>query len=320
MIKWGIMATGNIAHKFAATVCTMKGETELVACSSGSLEKAKAFAEEFSITRFYGSYEEMLKDDEVDVVYIATPNSMHLENIRMCIKAGKHVLCEKPITTNASDAEMIFSLARQNGVFLMEAFWISMLPMHLKIKELIEAGKIGEVQHIRADYGFTIDESRRKRKFDAELGGGALLDIGIYNIGFVSMHLGYSPSNIKSSVRFNEFGTDEFETMIFEYEDGKTATLTVSIGMRIDKEGVIYGTLGSIKLPDFQKAEKMYINYYDGRSEVIDMPVEINGFEYQIREAVSSIQDRKLSGSIQTPDKTISVMKIMDAVRRDWIK
>lgn len=320
MIRWGIMATGNIAHKFATTITQMAGETYIVACGSSNLEHAKAFAEEFSISKFYGSYEELANDDEVDAIYIATPNSMHFENIKMCIEAGKHVLCEKPITTNADDAQKAFALASQKGVFLMEAFWISMLPMHLKIAQMISEGVIGEVNHIRADYGFTVQGPRRTRKFDSALGGGALLDIGIYNIGFVAMTLGYKPIKIQSAVHFSEFGTDDFETIIFEYENGKTATLTVSIGMKIEKEGVIYGSKGSIKLPDFQKAEKMIVDIYDGKSEEIEMPMEINGFEYQIREVIRCIENKKTSSSIQTPENTIAVMKLMDDIREVWDK
>ena len=318
MIRWGILATGVIAHKFAKTINSMGNETQLVACGSRNIEHAKAFAQEFSIPKFYDSYEALVQDDDVDAIYIATPNSMHFENMKMCIEAGKHILCEKPMTTNAEDAKKIFELAKEKGIFLMEAFWISMLPMHLKIAQIISDGVIGEVKHIRADFGFTVQGERRNRKFDASLGGGALLDIGIYNIGFVAMTLGYHPIKIQSKVHMSEFGTDDFETMIFEYENGATASMTVSIGMKIEKEGVIYGTKGSIRLPDFQQAEKMYVDFYNGTVEEINMPVDINGFEYQIREAIKCIESGKVSSSIQTPQNTISVMEIMDSIREQW--
>lgn len=318
MIRWGILATGVIARKFATTINNMNNETQIVACGSRNIEHAKAFAEEFSIPKYYDSYEALVQDEEVDAIYIATPNSMHFENMKMCIEAGKHVLCEKPLTTNAEDAKKAFALANEKGVFLMEAFWISMLPMHLKIAQMIADGVIGEVRHIRADYGFTVQGARRDRKFDASLGGGALLDIGIYNIGFVSMTLGYKPVNIQSKVHLSEFGTDDFETMIFEYENGTTASMTVTIGMKMEKEGVIYGTKGSIRLPDFQMAKKMYVDIYNGTTEEIDMPFEINGFEYQIREVMKCIENGKISSSIQTPENSIAVMQIMDSLRKQW--
>lgn len=318
MIRWGILATGTIARKFATTINEMGDETQIAACGSRDIEHAKAFAQEYAIPKYYDSYEALVQDKDVDAVYIATPNSMHLENIKLCIEAGKHILCEKPLTTNADDAKKAFELAKEKGVFLMEAFWISMLPMHLKIAQMISDGAIGEVRHIRADYGYTVQGARKIRKFEASLGGGALLDIGIYNIGFVSMTLGYNPTKIQSKVHTNEFGTDDFETMIFEYENGTTAALTVSIGMKFAKEGIIYGTKGSIRLPDFQMAQKMYVDSYDGTSEEIDIPFEINGFEYQIREAISCIENGKVLSSIQTPENTIAVMEIMDALRKQW--
>ena len=318
MIRWGIMATGNIAHKFATTIVQMGNEAQIVACGSSNMEHAAAFAKEFHIEKYYGTYEELVQDEDVDVIYIATPNTMHVENMKMCIEAGKNVLCEKPFTTNADDAREIFRLAKEKKVFVMEAFWISMLPIHKKIAELVNSGVIGEVQHIRAEYGFPVSVERRARKFKRELGGGALLDIGIYNIGFVAMTLGYKPTHIKSSVHMNEFGTDDFETMIFEYDNGKTATMTVSIGMKINKEGCIYGTKGCIYLPDFQKADKMSIEYHDGTSEEIDMPMEINGFEYQIRETMKCIENGNSTSDIQTPDNTIAVLEIMDSLRKQW--
>lgn len=318
MIRWGVLATGTIAHKFAATIMNMGNETQIVACASRNIEHAKSFAQEFSIPKYYDSYEALIQDKEVDVVYIATPNSLHLENMKMCIEAGKHVLCEKPLTTNADDAKEVFALAKEKGVFLMEAFWISMLPMHLKIVQMISDGMIGEVRHIRADYGYTVQGQRKLRKFDASLGGGALLDVGIYNIGFVSMIFGYHPVDIQSKVHISEFGTDDFETMIFEYESGATAALSVSIGLKLGKEGVIYGTKGSIRLPDFQMAQKIVVDSYDGTTEEIDMPFEINGFEYQVREVIKCIENGKISSSIQTPENTIAVMEIMDALRMQW--
>jgi len=318
MIRWGILATGTIARKFAKTINSMDNETQLVACGSRNIEHAKAFAQEFSIPKYYDSYEALVQDEDVDAIYIATPNNLHFENMKMCIAAGKHILCEKPLTTNAKDAKEIFRLAEEKGVFLMEAFWISMLPMHLKIAQIIADGVIGEVKHIRADFGFTVQGERKNRKLDASLGGGALLDIGIYNIGFVAMTLGYQPITIQSSVHMNELGTDDFETMIFEYENGATASMSVSIGMKIEKAGAIYGTKGSILLPDFQQAEKMYVDFYNGTVEEINMPVDINGFEYQIREAIKCIEDKKTSSSIQTPQNSIAVMEIMDSIREQW--
>lgn len=318
MIRWGILATGNIANKFVQTIQGIPDEAKVIACASRSKEKARMFAEQYSIAKHYGSYEELVEDEEVDAIYICTPNHLHFENMKLCIEAGKSVLCEKPFTTNADEAREIFALAKEKGVFVMEAFWITMLPLHQKLQHLLEEGVIGDVRHLRAEYGFIANGARRERKFDPSLAGGALLDIGIYNIGFASMVFGYEPSKLLSTVHMNEYGTDDFETMILEYEDGKTASLTSTIGMAIPTEGVIYGSKGKITLPDYQKAERMLIELYDGTKEEIHMPFEVNGFEYQVREVARCIQTGEITSSIQTPEKTVAVMEIMDTCRKQW--
>lgn len=168
-MKWAILATGTIARKFAGTVNAMAeaGEDQqVIACASRSLEKAQAFADEFGIPRAYGSYEAMAADPDVEAVYIATPNTMHYENAKMCLDAGKYVLCEKPFTTTKADAEELFALARAKGLFIMEGFWIRFLPVHQKMMELIRNGEIGNVVFARADFGFTANGARRVRKFD----------------------------------------------------------------------------------------------------------------------------------------------------------
>lgn len=318
MIKWGILATGSIANKFVSTVQGMKDEVSVIACASRNEARAKEFADQYGIPKAYGSYEELVQDDEVDVVYICTPNNLHYENMKLCIEAGKSVLCEKPFTTNQNEAQEIFQLAKEKGVFVMEAFWITMLPLHKKLQQLLADGVIGEVRHVRAEYGFIAKGERRERKLDTSLAGGALLDIGIYNIGFASMVFGYEPARMLTSVHMNEFGTDDFETMIFEYSNGRTASLTSTIGMDIPTEGVIYGTEGKIVFPDYQKAERLIIERFDGTKEEIVMPFEVSGFEYQVREVADCIREGKITSGVQTPEKTLAVLKIMDGCRNQW--
>ena len=178
-MNWAILATGTIAAKFAETVNGMKGEDRLAACGSRSREKAEAFGKKYGIPRTYGSYEELLRDEEVDAVYVATPNNMHYENCMACLEAGKHVLCEKPFTTNVKEGERLFAAAEERGLFIMEAFWIRHLPALKKMQELINGGVIGQVGFARCDFGFVAEGARKARKFDSGLGGGALLDVGI---------------------------------------------------------------------------------------------------------------------------------------------
>lgn len=318
MLKWGIMSTGTIAKKFATTVNQMKDEAQLIAVGSRSQASAQGFADEFSIPKAYPTYEALVADPQIDAIYVCTPNNLHFENVKLCLKAGKHVLCEKPFTTSAAEAEELFALAKGKGLFLMEAFWIKHFPLHKELKQMLADGVIGTVKHLRAEFGFIANGSRRTRKLDLALGGGALLDIGIYNIGFACMVLGYHPLKIQSAVRFNEMGSDELNTMILEFEGGATANLMSTIGMAFPTEGLIYGSLGTIRLPNYQLAETMTVNLYDGTSYVVERPFEINGFEYQIRETANCIAQGKTSSSVVTPEDTIAVLKIMDQIRETW--
>ena len=318
MVKWGIIATGTIANNFAKTVNQMGEEAKVIACASRNVKRAKEFAEQYGIEKYYGSYEELVQDEEVDAVYISTPNNYHLENMKMCIEAGKAVLCEKPFTTNAKEAKEIFDLARKKGVFVMEAFWVKVLPLHLKLQELLKENVIGQVKHVRAEFGFVADEKRRARKLDSSLAGGALLDIGIYNLGFAGLVFGLEPKNILSSVSMSEFGTDEYETLVLEYENGKTASLTSSIGMAMPTEGVIYGTEGKIYFPNYKLAEKLRIERYDGTSQEIVMPFDINGYEYEIREVAKGIKNNQVESQLHPHKDTLAMMELLDRIRSSW--
>lgn len=318
-MKWGILATGTIANKFAATVAAMPREEEsLAAVSSRHLDAAEAFAAKYQIPTAYGSYEELCADPDVEAVYISTPNHMHYENAKMCLNAGKHVLCEKPFTTNAADAQALYALAREKGCFIMEAFWIRFLPVLKKMLEIIESSQIGEVKHIRSDFGYIARGARKDRKFNSTLGGGALLDIGIYNLGFVHMITGCAPVHFTSTVTINEYGTDDFSTIMLEYPGGQTAAVTTSIGMAMPREAVIFGTKGAIRLPDYQMAQSMTVQPYDGESYEIAIPFEVNGFEYQIREVSRCVAAGMYTSDILKEEDSLTVLQLMDDIRESW--
>ena len=317
MLRWGILSTGTIAVKFANTLTQMKDEAILAAVASRTIEKAETFAKAHSIPKAYGSYEELLRDPDVDVVYIATPNHLHYENIRECILHHKHVLCEKPMTTDARQAEELFTLAGKEGVFLMEGMWISHLPLLKKLKELLASELIGEVKHLRADYGFVSKGARRTRKFESSLGGGALLDVGVYNLAFAHMVLG-DPLSFQSKVTFSEFGTDDFSAILLEYPDGKTAAITTAIGIAMPTEGVIYGEKGRIFFPNYQHAQSLTVEIYGEAPYTIDMLFEHTGFEYQIRETDRCVAAGLLTSPYQTAEDTLAVLRTMDAVRESW--
>lgn len=318
-MKWGIMATGTIAAKFADTVTRMEDEEQLTACGSRSMEKAEAFAKQYQIRRAYSSYEALVADPEVDAVYIATPNSLHFENCRLCLEAGKHVLCEKPFTTSAAEAKILFRLAQEKGLFIMEAFWIRHLPLLKKMREMIGAGVIGDVVYARSDFGFTVQGARKDRKFDSALGGGSLLDIGIYNLGFMRMVMGDErPEHFTSEFHINEYGTDDFSSILIHYPGNRTAAVTTSIGMAMPREGAVYGTAGSIFFPDYQMAETMVVRPYGKEPREIRMPFDVNGFEYQIREVSRCVKAGMVTSDVQTEEDTLAILELMDEIRASW--
>lgn len=318
-MKWGILATGTIAKKFAATVCQMNtAEETLAAVGSRSLDSAKTFAEEYEIPAYYDSYEAMLRDPNVEAVYIATPNHMHYANCMNGLQAGKHVLCEKPFTIRAEEARSLYRLAKKKGLFLMEAFWIRFLPLHGKLLEILKEGTIGELRHIRCEYGFLSQGARRERKFRSDLGGGALLDIGIYNLGFLHMLLKEAPEGFQTEVHFNEYGTDDFSVLQLRYPNGCTAHSAQAIGIEMERNAVIFGTKGSIFLDDFQHATTMTVRPYGGEACRIELPMDINGFEYQIREVSRCVAQGKCFSDIYTPEDNLTVLKLMDEIRESW--
>lgn len=317
-MKWGILATGKITNKFAQTVIDMKGEEVLSAVGSRRPEAAAKFAAKYGIEHAYGSYEELCSSPYVDAVYIATPNSMHFENAKMCLEAGKHVLCEKPFTTNAAQAEELYRLAEEKGLFIMEAFWTRFLPLLLEMRRLIGEGVIGDVKHARCDYGFVTDDSRKGRKFDSGLGGGALLDIGIYNLGFIHMVMGEAPVHFSSEVNINEYGTDDFSSILLEYPGGRTACVTTAIGLNMPREAAVFGTKGSISIPDHQHAEVMVVRPDNGDAYEVKMPFDVNGFEYQIREVNRCVKVGMNTSDILGKDDSLTVLTLMDDIRKSW--
>ena len=281
-MKWGILATGTIAKKFASTVEQMGAEGEqIVAVGSRHLESAQAFAQQYGIPRCYDSYEALAADPEVEAIYIATPNTLHYENCKLCLEQGKHVLCEKPFTISPEQARELYRLAEEKHLFLMEAFWIWLLPLYNRLRQILTAGTIGELKQITCQYGFVASGARKDRKFDSGLGGGALLDIGIYNLGFLRILTGQDPEKVETKeVHINEYGTDDYSRLVLTYPGGCKAESVQTIGQELERNVHILGTKGSIFLPDFQHTETMTLEVEGKEPEVIRCPVDINGFEY----------------------------------------
>ncbi len=313
-MNFGIIGLGNIANKFATTLNKLN-ET-LYAVGSRDINKAKEFAEKYNSSKYYGSYEELLNDPNIDVIYIATPNNMHYKNAVDALYHNKHVICEKPFTTNPTEAIELYNLAKKLNLFIMEALWIEFLPMYKKLGELLKANYIGKIESISVSYGFDTNPTRKIRKFDSKLAGGALLDIGIYNLGLLDMIIDSEVDSFTSNYRLNEYNTDEYSKINLVYKNGIKATSITSIGEDIKREVYINGTNGIIYIPDFQHAEKFIVK--KDIDEEYDFPFEINGFEYQIKELIECIKEKKNESITYPASRSIRLMKLLYDIRMSW--
>jgi len=312
-IRWGILSTGVIAKNFADTVGKMNGETSVLAVASRTKESADAFADQYGIERRYDSYEALAKDPDVDIVYVATPHSRHYEDMKLMISNGKHVLCEKSFTVDSQQAKEIFALAREKKVFVMEAFWTKILPIYREVEKVVSSGAIGDIRMVTAQYGYTT--AREARKFVPELAGGTLLDIGVYAIGFACMFLGYEYDAIQSNLVMNSAGTDAIDAIILR-KGNAVAQLTTAIGAAMPVFGGIYGTKGHIDVPDFKNPQAFTVCVDGEEPYTVKQPFEVNGFEYEIREAMACVSEGRLESGVMTPEQSIATMAIMDEIRR----
>ena len=312
----GIIGAGHIAEKAARTLAAMT-DAKCLAIGSRDLEKARAFAENFDIPRAYGSYDELLADPDVDLVYIALPHSLHYEWARRAVLAGKPCLVEKSFMMNARQAREILSLARERGVLVAEAIWTRYLPIIEKAKEILASGVIGQPRTITSSLAYNV--AHKERVLKPELGGGALLDLGVYNITFVRMFGGAPISHITSHCVKFPTGTDASETIVLELENGVLATLDISGVCQGDNISVIAGETGYLVFNDTIHPTKITLMRKDHIVEQVwEVPLEITGFEYEFR----ACRDALAAGALELPQmphtEIIYVMELMDRLRSLW--
>ena len=314
--KIGIIGCGHIAEKMAATINGMH-EAESYAVASRSIEKAQAFASKWNFSKAYGSYEELVADSEIDLVYIATPHSHHYEHARLCIMNGKPVLCEKSFTANARQAEELIRLAEEKNVFITEAIWTRYMPLSVKMKELLDEGVIGTPYSLYASLGYVLDKVERVLK--PELAGGALLDIGVYTLNFAAMAFGSEVADMKSVCKLLPTGTDAQESISLIYKDGKIASLLSTVNAQTDRMGIISGDKGRIIVENINCPES--IKVYDTEYKLIaeyKAPEQITGFEYQVRASIEAIENGWKESPYMPHKETIRIMHQMDALRKEW--
>ena len=315
-IKWGIIGLGNIANKFAQAVTKMQN-TELIAVASRTKEKSEHFGNNYGVVKekCYGTYEEIVRDNDVDVIYIAVPHSMHKEISILCLENKKAVLCEKPVTLNEEEVVEVINCAKENKTFFMEAMKTRFLPVHKEVRRIIKNGEIGEIKLIQADFGFFTEFNEENRLFNPKLGGGALLDVGVYPISYGAWLMEEEPSSIKSNIFVGKTGVDENVSTIISYKNGREVHVYAAINLNTVREANIIGTKGILRIPRFSSGEKLIINI-DGREEIKEFPFDINGFEYQIEEVNELIRKGKLESLTMSWSDSRRVMKILDKIKK----
>ena len=315
-MKVGILGAGSIARAMAMAVNGLEG-VEGYAVASRELGKAQAFCDQWGFQRAYGSYEEMLQDPQVDLVYVATPHSHHFEHTKLCIEHGKPALVEKAFTANAAQARELIALAERKGVFLTEAIWVRYMPSRRMLRELIDSGIIGTVQRISADLSYPIPNV--KRLTDPALAGGALLDLGGYVLNFASMVLGDDIQEIKGLCTYCDTGVDCQENITITYPDGKMAALTASMLTASHRLGLIYGTKGyihCININNIQGFEVYDLNH--NLVKTLEVPRQINGYEYEVLACKKALEEGTLECPEMPHSETVRMMEWMDKLRADW--
>lgn len=315
-MKIGILGAGKISHSTVPAMIALE-EIECWAVASRSLEKAQAFAKQYGFRKAYGSYEEMLCDPEVELVYVATPHSHHYEHMMLCLSHGKGVLCEKAFTMNAKQAREVMEYAQTQGLFAAEAIWPRYMPSRKLIDDVIESGVIGRVNTLTANLSYVIHEV--PRIYRPELAGGALLDIGVYGINFALMHFGTDIERVESAVQMTPTGVDGMETITIFYKDGRMAVLTHSIYARSDRKGIIHGDKGYIVVENINNPQS--VSVFDLQDQLIaryEVPKQINGYEYQFAECAKALREGRTESWSMPLKDSVYMMEFMDNLRKQW--
>lgn len=313
-IRWGILGTGSIAKLFATGLAAVP-DAELAAVGSRTAAGAAAFAERFGASRRHAGYAELAADPEVDIVYVAVPHALHHPMARLCLEAGKPVLCEKPFTINTAEAEDLVALARSRGLFLMEAMWTRCLPLMGRVRDLLAQGAIGEPRLVAADFGFRAGDERRGRLFDLALGGGALMDVGVYTVSFAAMVLG-APDRIEALAEIGPTGVDEQTALVFGYPGGQLAQLTSAIRTATPHEAAIIGTGGSIRIQaPWWKPTRLTLAVAGEQERDIEAPFPGNGYNEEAAEAMRCLRAGATESAWMPLDETLGVMRTLDAAR-----
>lgn len=314
MTRWGILGPGRIAHKFAQDLLTLP-DAQLYAVASSNQQRANEFAQEYTIPHAFGSYEGLLSVPDLDVVYVATPHVKHHENVMMLLNGGISVLGEKPFAMNGDQVQEMVETARAKKVFLMEALWSRFMPGINHALKLAQSGAIGKVVSVKADFGFKAPFLPEKRLFNKELGGGSLLDIGIYPLFLSYLFLG-KPTNIKASATFGSTDVDEQCGIVLTYADGQLALLDSTLLAKTDCIGLIQGETGQIRIHSrFHETTGVTLQPEDQEPTTVPFDRQTHGYDYEAQHVMNCLAEGRTESPLWSLDDSLNLMSLLDAVR-----
>lgn len=314
-VRFGILGPGKIANRFTDSFVHVP-DAEVVAIASRDPERARAFAEKHAIARHYDSYEKLVNDPEVDIIYVATPHPFHFENTLYCLRAGKAVLCEKPLAMNFRQAKEMIDTARQKNVFLMEGMWSRFFPTTNKVLEALQAGTIGELKFLEADFGFSAPVNLENRVYNLALGGGAQLDVGVYPLFLALLILG-KPVEVKAFSELATTGADATTSVLMKFNGGRLAHIYSSIITDSPKTAHLLGTEGRITISaPWHKSQEIIVRMNSGESNHYSFPHSGNGFEFQVAAVAQCIRDGKKECDLMPHSLSLIMAETADEILR----
>ncbi|MFY0606671.1 MAG: Gfo/Idh/MocA family oxidoreductase [Cyclobacteriaceae bacterium] len=317
-IRWGIISTGNIANQFASDFqYSQLGVLEAVA--SRNQEKADKFAQSYGIGKAYASYQDLFNDPDIDAVYVATPHNLHFQNCKDAILQGKAVLSEKPITTSSGAAIELFNFAKAHNIYLMEGVWTYFLPAMIQAQKWIDDGKIGDLLHIKGDFGFQAEYDPNGRLFNPDLAGGAMLDIGIYPIAAACLLIPGMPKKVSVSGHFAPTGVEDEVIYTLHYDD-KVSNNTASFRSTMRNELQIMGTKATISIPDFWRASECYLLNRSGQIDEYQEGREGIGYYHELEAMNKDLLNEKKESSVVPHSRSIQIQRVIEMVQTELRK
>lgn len=313
-LNWGILGTGLIAHEMGEALQAVNGE--IYAVCGTSMEKAEKYRAEFQVQKAYGSADEMLADENIDIVYIATPHNSHYQWILAALKAGKHVFCEKSVTVNSRQLEECAAIAKEKGLVICDGTTLLHMPLYKKLKQMIEDGAIGDVKMVQVNFGSCKEYDVKNRFFSKELAGGALLDIGVYATSFARFFMKSRPDVVLTTANYFETGVDETSGILLKNPDGEMAVMALTMRAKQPKRGVVAGEKGFIEIDNYPRASKAVITYtQDGHIEVVEAGKTEDALQYEVQDMQEYVRSQ---GGRENLRIVRDVMHTLTTVRNQW--